>query len=69
MEEQERLIISHGRAEKTTADLQGHSDLALPMRDTVVAERQASAGARNGVKGNGTISMRALRCMRKLGCC
>ena len=29
----------------------------------------ASAGARNGVKGNGTISLRALRCMRKLGCC
>jgi len=29
----------------------------------------ASAGARNGVKGNGTISQRALRCMRKLGCC
>jgi hypothetical protein len=31
---------------------------------TVVAERQASAGARDGVKGNGTISLRALRCMR-----
>ena len=29
----------------------------------------ASAGARDGVKGNGTISPRALRCMRKLGCC
>ena len=29
----------------------------------------ASAGARNGVKGKGTISLRALRCMRKLGCC
>ena len=29
----------------------------------------ASAGARNGVKGNGTISLRALRCIRKLGCC
>jgi hypothetical protein len=52
-----------------TADLQCHSGLELPMRDTVVAERQASAGARDGVKGNGTISLRALRCMRKLGCC
>ena len=31
---------------------------------TVVAERQASAGARDGVKGKGAISLRALRCMR-----
>ena len=29
-----------------------------------VAERQASAGARDGVKGKGAISLRALRCMR-----
>ena len=28
------------------------------------AQRQASAGARDGVKGKGTISLRALRCMR-----
>ena len=28
------------------------------------AERQASAGARDGVKGKGAISLRALRCMR-----
>jgi hypothetical protein len=28
------------------------------------AQRQASAGARDGVKGTGTISLRALRCMR-----
>ena len=34
-----------------TAELQCHSGLELPMRDTVVAERQASAGARDGVKG------------------
>ena len=47
-----------------TAEPQCHSDLELPMRDTVVAERQASAGARDGVKGKGTISLRALRCMR-----
>jgi len=32
--------------------------------DTRAVERQASAGARDGVKGNGTISLRALRCMR-----
>ena len=31
---------------------------------TVVAERQASAGARDGVKGKRAISLRALRCMR-----
>ena len=31
---------------------------------TVVAERQASAGARDGVKGRGANSLRALRCMR-----
>ena len=31
---------------------------------TVAAERQASAGARDGVKGKGAISLRALRCMR-----
>jgi hypothetical protein len=31
---------------------------------TVDAERQASAGARDGVKGKGAISLRALRCMR-----
>jgi len=30
----------------------------------VAAERQASAGARDGVKGKGAISLRALRCMR-----
>ena len=48
----------------TTAELRDHSDLELPLRVTVVAERQASAGARNGVKGNGTVSPRALRCMR-----
>ena len=34
---------------------------------TVVAERQASAGARDGVKGKGAISLRALRCMRLFG--
>jgi hypothetical protein len=34
-----------------TADLQCHRGRQLPMRDTVVAERQASAGARDGVKG------------------
>ena len=28
------------------------------------AQRQASAGARDGVKGRGAISLRALRCMR-----
>jgi hypothetical protein len=32
--------------------------------ESVAAERQASAGARDGVKGEGTISLRALRCMR-----
>jgi hypothetical protein len=47
-----------------TADLQCHRGRQLPMRDTVVAERQASAGARDGVKGKGAISLRALRCMR-----
>jgi len=47
-----------------TAERQSHSDLELPLRITVVAERQASAGARDGVKGNGPISLRALRCMR-----
>jgi hypothetical protein len=30
----------------------------------VAAQRQASAGARDGVKGKGAISLRALRCMR-----
>jgi len=34
-----------------TAERQSHSDLELPLRITVVAERQASAGARDGVKG------------------
>jgi hypothetical protein len=34
-----------------TEELQCHSGLELPMRDTVVTERQASAGARDGVKG------------------
>jgi hypothetical protein len=29
-----------------------------------VAQRQASAGARDGVKGKRTISVRALRCVR-----
>jgi len=47
-----------------TAKLQWHSDLELPLRVTVVAERQASAGARDGVKGKRAISLRALRCMR-----
>ena len=28
------------------------------------AQRQASAGARDGVEGKGAISLRALRCMR-----
>ena len=28
------------------------------------AQRQASAGARDGVKGKGALSLRALRCMR-----
>ena len=36
----------------------------LPGPARVVAERQASAGARDGVKGKGAISLRALRCMR-----
>jgi hypothetical protein len=31
---------------------------------SIAAERQASAGARDGVKGKGAISLRALRCMR-----
>ena len=31
---------------------------------TVVAERQASAGARDGAEGKRAISLRALRCMR-----
>jgi hypothetical protein len=33
-------------------------------QSTASAERQASAGARDGVKGKGAISLRALRCMR-----
>jgi hypothetical protein len=35
-----------------------------PGTEAQAAERQASAGARNGVKGKGAISLRALRCMR-----
>jgi len=46
------------------AKLQCHRALEPPMRATVVAERQASAGARDGVKGKRAISLRALRCMR-----
>ena len=63
-QEWERLNNSQERAERTTAEPQGHRDLELPMRATVAAERQASAGARDGVKGKGAISLRALRCMR-----
>jgi hypothetical protein len=40
----------------------GVSDAHAPRREG--GQRQASAGARDGVKGNGTISLRALRCMR-----
>ena len=63
-EERARLIITEGRLTKMTDEMQGHSDLEPAMRGTVVAERQASAGARDGVKGKGAISLRALRCMR-----
>ena len=54
--------------ESVHADLDTHSahrfqgDMRRPAPRS--AERQASAGARDGVKGKGAISLRALRCMR-----
>jgi len=41
-----------------------HTRLGTVRPPVAATERQASAGARDGVKGNGTISLRALRCMR-----
>jgi len=48
------------------AEQRRKSGCGIPKgRESVAAaQRQASAGARDGVKGKGAISLRALRCMR-----
>jgi len=38
--------------------------VSLVQHVAQAAERQASAGARDGVKGKDELSLRALRCMR-----